>query len=132
MSAPENPLSLLNSARRAAARCRAEWLLLINDEIVSPDDLLKEAGTTTGRPLLKLSLRQILLSLPGWGRKRCDSILNHVVAVTGAKVEPKQITVGWLLDPRAGGRRYQAWLDARQPKSGPPWPGFPYQRNSDV
>lgn len=132
MAAPANSISVLNSARRAAGRYRAEWLLLLNDEIVTPDDLLKDAGTPAGRPLLKLSLAQVLMSLPGWGRKRCDSILNHVIAVTGAKVEPRQMTVGWLLDPRAGGRRYQAWLDARQPKDGPPWPGFPYLRNSDV
>lgn len=129
---PSNSVDVLNSARKAANRFRAEWLLMLADGMFTPADLLREAGTDAGRPLLKLSLSQVLLSLPGWGRKRCDSILKHVLSVTGVKIEQRHVTVGWLLDPRAGGRRYQAWLDAMQTKEGPPWAGFPYVRNSDV
>lgn len=129
---PQNSLAVLNSARKAANRYRSEWLLSLNDEMVTPADLLAEAGTAAGRPLLKISLSQVLLSQPGWGRKRCDFILKHVLSIAGVSIDQKNLTVGWLLDSRAGGRRYQAWLDAMESKEGPPWAGFPYVRNSHV
>lgn len=129
---PAFDVSALNTARRAASRIRAEWLMHINEGTLTPSDLMKEAARPEARPLLKLSLRQILLSQQGWGRKRADSALDHVAGVIGGKIDRRHLTVGWLLDPRAGGRRFAAWLDAFQPKTGPLWPGFPYVRSSDV
>jgi hypothetical protein len=79
---------------------------------------------------IQLSLRQVLLAQPAWGRKRTDAVIEHISSIFGGRMERRQITVGWLLDPRAGGRRFHAWLDAHQPKSRPPWPGFPYVRSS--
>jgi hypothetical protein len=129
---PRYDVSRLNSARRAAARIRGEWLMFINDGTFSPGDLMKEAALPESKALLKLSLRQVLLSQRGWGRKRTDAVIDHIAGVIGAKIDRRHLTVGWLLDPRAGGRRFAAWLDAFQPKTGPIWPGFPYVRSSDV
>jgi len=129
---PRFDVSSLNSARRAAGRLRAQWLMLVNDGTFTPTDLMKEAALTESKALLKLSLRQVLLSQQGWGRKRTDGAIDHVAGVIDARIDRRHLTVGWLLDPRAGGRRFAAWLDAFQPKTGPLWPGFPYVRSSDV
>lgn len=131
MTPPRNDVAALNSARRAAALYRAEWLMSITDGIVTLQELMTEASRPEARALLKLSLRQVLLSQPGWGRKKAEKILMHIESVTGATMERRKITVGWLLDPRAGGRRYAAWLDAFEPKT-TPWPGFPYARSTHV
>lgn len=129
---PVFDVSALNTARRAASRTRAEWLMHINEGTLTPSDLMKEAARPEARPLLKLSLRQVLLSQQGWGRKRADGVIAHIAGVIDGKIDTRHLTVGWLLDPRAGGRRFAAWLDAFQPKTGPLWPGFPYVRSSDV
>jgi hypothetical protein len=132
VSTPPNiPVSVLNSARRSADRFRAEWLILINEEMMKPADLLREAARPEAKPLMKLSLRQVLLAQPGWGRRKTDTVIDHVSAISGARIDRRKITVGWLLDPRAGGRRFAAWLDAFTPKN-QPWPGFPYTRSIDV
>lgn len=123
-------LDALNSARRSAARFRSEWLLLVHDLMVTPGDVLAEAGHPHGRALLKLSLRQILLAQPGWGRTRADTVIEKIMSVTDARIERRQVTVGWLLDPRAGGRRFAAWLDAFEPRSALGGEGFPYARRS--
>jgi hypothetical protein len=125
---PQNSIGSLNRAREAAARVRGEWLLLLRDDLVGPNDVLTEASTPDGRPLLKLSLRQLLLARPGWGRKRTEAVIRKVSSVATGRIEARQITVGWLLDPRSGGRRFAAWLDALEPKTGPAWPGFPFVR----
>jgi hypothetical protein len=127
---PRNSSEKLAGARRSASRVRAEWLMLVNDETVTPADLLNEAARADARPLLRLSLRQVLLAQPAWGRKRTEAVIGHISSIFGGRIEGRQITVGWLLDPRAGGRRFHAWLDAHQPKTRPPWPGFPYVRSS--
>lgn len=129
---PHVDVSTLNTARRAAGRQRAEWLMRVLDGSAGVQDLMKEAARPEARPLLKLSLRQVLLAQKGWGRMRADGVIDHITSVIGGKIDRRLLTVGWLLDPRAGGRRYAAWLDAFQPKTGPLWPGFPYVRSSDV
>lgn len=131
MKPPVNDVRALNSARREASLYRAEWLMSLTAGIVTIPDLMSEAANPEARALLKLSLRQVLLSQPGWGRRKAERILTHIESVTGARMERRKITVGWLLDPRAGGRRYAAWLDAFEPKT-TPHPGFPYARSSNV
>jgi hypothetical protein len=133
MTPPAASLETMNSARRNAARFRAEWLMLVHDRMVSPGDVLAEAAQPDARPLLKLSLRQLLLAQPGWGRTRADTIIEKILSVADAKIERRQVTIGWLLDPRAGGRRFAAWLDAFELRTSLSEPGFPYtRRSSDV
>lgn len=132
MSATTKGTVDLHSGLRKANRVRAEWLMLMSEGIIGPEDILAECESPDSKALLKLSLRQILLSRAGWGRKRVGAVLGHILSVTGAKIYPKHATVGWLLDSRVGGRRFAAWLDAFQTKSGPSWQGFPYRRGSDV
>lgn len=123
-------LEAANLARRSASRFRAEWLMLIHDRMVNPADVLAEAARPEARPLLKLSLRQLLLAQPGWGRTRADAIVDNILSVADAKIERRQVTIGWLLDPRAGGRRFAAWIDAFEPRTTLGGGGFPFARRS--
>ncbi|MCC3292854.1 hypothetical protein [Arthrobacter sp. zg-Y1110] len=95
-------------------------------------DVLRAAGTKEYRPLLRIRLGMLLRYQPGWGKGKAEAVVDHVLSVTGAKLDRRLVNVGWLLDPRAGGRRYTAWLDALEPKKDPPWSGFPHTRSCSV
>ncbi|MCU6481284.1 hypothetical protein [Arthrobacter sp. A2-55] len=125
-------LEKLNQARQNAARLRAEWMLLVHDGTVTLNDVLQEAQHQESKALLRLSVRQLLMSQPNWGRGKADSVIGHILSVLDVEIDRRLVTVGWLLDPRAGGRRFAAWLDAFEPKQRPPWPGFPHARSSHV
>ena len=128
MTPPAPTLESANAARHSAAVYRAQWLMLVHDGMVTPGDVLTDAARPEARPLLKLSLRQLLLAQPAWGRTRADAIIDKILSVTDAKIERRQVTIGWLLDPRAGGRRFAAWLDAIDPRKELTGPGFPYAK----
>lgn len=130
MTPPAPTLETANAARRNAAVYRAQWLMLIHDGMVTPGDVLADAAGPQARPLMKLSLRQLLLAQQGWGKTRADGVIDKILSVTDAKIERRQVTIGWLLDPRAGGRRFAAWLDAFEPRSALGGAGFPYARRS--
>ena len=59
------------------------------------------------------------------GRRR-----RHRGAAAGTPVTtvpPAKLTVGWLLDNRALGRRFSSWLAVlHATRKEPPWPGFPF------
>ena len=134
---PSPTLETANIARASARRYRAEWLISITEGLVNPFELIEQAATDLGRPLRKLSLRQVLLAQPGWGKvmtaPRLEMLRNTLKASSD-----ERLTVGWLIDFRAGGRRYLTFLDVfTATKTQSPWPGFPFadaplsvQRNS--
>jgi hypothetical protein len=130
MTPPAPTLEAANTARRSANLYRAQWLMLVHDGMVTPGDVLTDAAGPAARPLLKLSLRQLLLAQQGWGETRAYGVIDKILSVTDAKIERRQVTIGWLLDPRAGGRRFAAWLDAFEPRSALGGAGFPYVRRN--
>lgn len=132
MNRPVNSLGTLNSAKKAAQMQRAEWLMLVLDEMVTPDDVIREAASPESKPLLKISLRQLLMARPGWGRKRASQVITDLLAVSGVPADTPQPTIGWLLDPRAAGRRHEAWIDVTGTGETVQWPGFPYTRSRFV
>lgn len=119
-------LASLRAGRSANIHLRAEWLHLLSNEIVKVDDLLRAVEEPRYKALRAITLRQLWLNTPKVNRGRAEGILNHILGVTGETVERRKMTIGWLLDPNSGGRRYQAWLDAQQSKKAPPWIGFPF------
>lgn len=123
--------SVLHRARREAALFRAEWLMLLHDGTVAPNDVVREAAEPDAQPLLRLSIRQMLLAQEGWGRKTAEAVIGKVMAVTEGRMGPRQTALGWLLDRKSGGRRFAAWLDAFEPKAGPAWNGFPHARRGN-
>ncbi|MGP5015105.1 hypothetical protein ACTXJX_14980 [Glutamicibacter ardleyensis] len=108
-----------------ARRFQAEWLLLVASEEASLSEVIEEACTEDGASLRKIRLVSLLTSQPRWGEKKALQVLNLMISVLKVKAEPKEITIGWLVDSRSGGRRLQAWTDALQPKA-PAWRGFPF------
>lgn len=118
-------LALANTAKQKAARTRSEWLVSLGVEgLVSIPDLIRQATTEEGRPLRRITLRQLLLTQEGWGRARVDRVLSHTLSLLGH--EPtRRLTVAWLIDARAGRRRVHALADALTERA-VPWIGFPY------
>lgn len=122
------PASAL-AAKRSADRFRAHALVSVARGQMTVWDVLREAALPTGRPLLRLSLRQLLLAQPGVGVKTVQSYLStldHLVGCASATESQAGLTVQWLLDPRVHGRRLLALLDVMGQRTGtPPWRGFP-------
>lgn len=117
------------AARKSAATMRAEYLASVNSGLLSVFDVIDSVQSETAKPLLKISLRQLLLAQEGWGVKRTDDALKMVATFTACEVD--KMTIGWLTDPRARGTRVIAFADALSPRRSPvrpPWPGFPFAR----
>lgn len=132
-SEPEAPsLERARTALSQARLVRAEYLVALAEGLIDVSDVLEFAATEAGKPLRRISLRQLLLSQPGWGDRRTKHALSLLTDRLGAPINMKEMTIAWLLDPRAGGRRYMAWLDVRQPKDEAPWPGFPFTAGEGV
>lgn len=121
------PLHTQNEAKREANRKRTEWLLSLSAGYVTPADLIKAACTEENRALLRLTLRQVLVNQPGWGDVRATRVLSRLRRVLGEEQkDSRRMTVAWLVDSRAGGKRIQVWADALDNRSSLPWPGFPH------
>ena len=122
-------LSVANSARSAANRQRAAALIAVADpeQAATVTDVISAACTVTGRPLLRITLRQLLLAQPGWGPDRTGKVLEQTMATLEKKsVDPRKLTISWLLDHRAGGKRFMAFCDALYPRTSTPWAGYPF------
>lgn len=117
----------LAAARRNANKVRAEWLVAISEGILTADDLVRAACDPDGKPLLKISLRQLVMAQPGFGPARADRILGkmHVALFGHATPTDKVTTVAHLVDPRTVGRRYVAFRDAMCDRT-TPVAGFPF------
>lgn len=136
---PPAPLGQAVTALAAARRYRAQWLLAVADGGVTTLDVLQQAATIPGRPLTRLTLRQLLTAQPGVGNRTVDRQLGQIAAECGTPTRRGRpgartpggcaaMTVGWLLDNRVRGVRLTAWLaavevDHRDPA---PWPGYPF------
>lgn len=121
------PITDAREALATARRRRAEQLVALAEGRVTPLEVVHAAATEAGRPLRRISLKQLHLTQHGWGERRTSRLLVGLAARLG--LHPDQVAdkqISWLIDPRAGGRRYLAWLDVQHPKASGPWTGFPY------
>lgn len=116
------------SAARDAARLRAAALLRLTQGTATLKEIIEEACTEHGRPLLRIGLRQLLIAQPRVGAKRADELLARTFAALEMEA-PARPTLGWLLDARAGGRRFVAFCDVLVRRFEAPWPGFPFAPN---
>lgn len=123
---PAPPIENARQALSAARLMRSEYLIALVEGLVTVEDVIEAAMADSGKPLRRISLRQLLLSQPGWGERRTNRLLSVLADRLGAAERPKDMTVAWLIDPRSGGRRYLAWLDVQQAKNSVPWAGFPF------
>jgi hypothetical protein len=115
------------AARVSANRVRAEYLQSVVHGLLTVHDVLRAAAEPAGRPLLRISLVQLLAAQPGWGDVRVGGTVERLVRATSrtaTPVRPDRLDVAWLLDPRADGTRLVAFLDLTVDR--PALPGFPY------
>jgi hypothetical protein len=130
MNAPMPSLAVANQAAAAARMVRAKLLIQIadSDNPTTAVDALHAAVGTEGKPILRISIRDILLAQPGWGEERTARTIRQILDNLQIP-EPKsrKMTIGWLLDRRAGGRRFMAFADALRVKD-LPWAGFPHTK----
>lgn len=114
----------------AANRMRAEYLQSVAAGMLTVNDVVTAACEDGHRPLLRISLDQLLRARPGWGQARSHAALTRIVTFCGqhpTKDTLRRLDLAWLLDPRAAGARLLAFLDALSPESpANPLAGFPY------
>lgn len=122
---PVTPIAKLAGARDAARRMRTEWLLAVATGMVELDDLIREAATERGRPLLKISLSQALMSMPGVGKQKKNQLLHLMSNSVGERILDEKLSISSLVDGRVGGRVYYSLNDARRMRD-TPVAGFPF------
>jgi len=121
-------MSPQRAALTVARLDRAEHLVAITLGYLSPYDVIVLACRPERRALRRISLRELLLAQPGVGERRADAFLDLVASLLELPVPfDRKRRIQWLIDPRAGGRRLRAWVDASRPKT-PPSPAFPFDQ----
>lgn len=121
-------------ARQHASLVRAEALLQVAGAKRTIWQVLEVAATQAGKPLLRLSLRQLLLAEPGIGVRTQEGRLKTLLDLLQVPMEQVSqhqaaapLTVQWLIDPRVGGRRMLAFIDVMGARADrPTWRGFPF------
>lgn len=136
----------LEERRHYADRVRAQALVDLAEGRVSVNDVLLRATTAEGSGLLKVTVQQLLLSMPGVGRATTKRILARLEKLIMAPLPAgRSLTLQWLLDGRSAGTRVVALADAvvtvdsslrldrrehalSPPPAAPtaPWNGFPF------
>lgn len=123
-------------------------LLDLSEGKVSVNDVLLRATMPEGEELLKVTLRQLLLSIPEVGGGTVRRIIERLERFSGKPLPPTRLDVRWLLDGRSRGTRLVALAEAvyavaprirfdakgghtapgtsPAPRVSPPWQGFPY------
>ena len=115
--------------QRSAASLRAEHTQSVALGLLTVHDVVEAAGRPGGRPLLRITLNQLLLAQPGWGTARTRTVLDRLrlMTETNTKAKAGRLDIAWLVDPRARGTRLVAFLDVTCQPAGAPWPGFPFR-----
>lgn len=122
--------------RHRANTARGELLQLIADGLLTPWEALVAAATAGEKALLRLTLEQLVTAHPGIGQARARRITTQVTSIldtTEAHTATGRVTLGYILDEQAQGKRLLAVLDAfishgliRDQADLPVWTGFPF------
>lgn len=122
--------------RHRANTARGELLQLIADGLLTPWEALVAAATAGEKALLRLTLEQLVTAHPGIGQARARHITTQVTSIldtTEAHTATGRVTLGYILDEQAQGKRLLAVLDAfishgliRDQADLPVWTGFPF------
>lgn len=126
----------LIAQRHRANTARGELLQLIADGILTPWEALVAAATADEKALLRLTLHQLITASPGIGQARAHRItaqVVHILGTTEAAAPTGRVTLAYVLDEQARGKRLLAVLDAfishgliREEGDLPVWTGFPF------
>lgn len=129
-------MTLLVTQRRVANAARGELLQLITDGTVTPWEAIIAAAASGEKPLMRLRLDQIITAGPGIGAARARLVIAqvlHILEATESRTATGHVTLAYILDEQARGRRLLAVLDAfiaygliQQAQELTVWPGFPF------
>lgn len=135
-STDEIDMSLLIAERRVANAARGELLQLITDGTVTPWEAIIAAAASGEKHLMRLRLDQFITAGPGVGATRARRVVAQVLAIleaTESRTATGHVTLAFILDPQARGRRLLAVLDAfiaygliQDAQDLRVWPGFPF------
>lgn len=127
---------LLAQKRREAVAARGELLLDVSEGRLSAWEAIMSVVLDDRPSLRSLRLDQILMTQEGVGAERARRVVEQILTVLevpAASSDPRTVTVGYLLDGRAAGRRLLATLEALltfgiigDAEELTVWPGFPY------
>lgn len=129
MSVPS--LAGANLARRAANDQRARAIAAVATGRTTPAGILRASCLPDSKAYLRIPLVRLLAAQEGVSRRRARQTVATVLDVLdmphpGDKAIDA-LTVMWVLDSRAAGRRIRALADVLdQDKHSAPWRGFPY------
>lgn len=129
---PTHDFRQVHAAKARAEEARHRALLSVSEGLLTVWDVLREAAGPDGKHLLKLRLARVLEAQPGWSRSRADKVVRHAASLESLALptrrEVSATRVSWVVDARAGARRWLALADAIKVANdpGPAWPGFPY------
>lgn len=130
-SPPPNPTppATASAVAAAARRTRAEMLFAVADGLFSVADVIESSAEPGNEAILRLRLVALLSAQPEVSTATAHTIVRRMLAALGEPASTRRLdlTVAWLVDPRASGRRVLAFNDALH-RTGrtAPWPGFPY------
>lgn len=132
----EIDMSLLIAERRVANAARGELLQLITDGTITPWEAIIAAAASGEKHLMRLRLDQIITARPGIGATRARRVIAQVLAIldaTESRTATGHVTLAFILDEQARGRRLLAVLDAfiafgliHDVQDLRVWPGFPF------
>jgi hypothetical protein len=124
------------SAAAAARYLRADYLMAVTTGILRPLDVIDAAVESSNRALRTVRMSYLFgplvddLDDPEARTKHVPWRVVKRRLLEALDLSPrtpdKELTVGWLLDPRAGGKRWYALHDALRARDQSPWPGFPW------
>ena len=99
---------LLAQKRREAVAARGELLLDVSEGRLSAWEAIMSVVLDDRQSLRSLRLDQILMTQEGVGAERARRVVEQILTVLevpAASADPRTVTVGYLLDGRAAGRR---------------------------
>ncbi|MHA3723768.1 hypothetical protein ACXR2T_07805 [Leucobacter sp. HY1910] len=118
----------LTEARLAAYQARGQQIIAVAEQRLTPQDVI--AAAAEREVLRPITLKRLLGAQPGWGDAKVGRFTAELARICGTEVKPHRLTIGWLIDRRAGGRRLIAyanlWRQEQRAQRPLPWPGFPY------
>lgn len=128
MNPPSNPTSKLNDARNEARRVRAEWLIALDQGVVSLADLLDAARED--RRLGVIHLRQALAAQPGWSLVAANRAVTMIKRwdPQARKLPHKKLDLRWVVGTPYWHDHMGLLADAlvSRSKREAPCPQFPY------
>lgn len=135
-STDEIDMSMLINERRVANAARGELLQLVTDGTVTPWEAIIAAAASGEKHLMRLRLDQIITAGPGIGATRARRVVAQVLRIleaTESRTATGHVTLAFIVDPQARGRRLLAVLDAfiaygliQHTQDLRIWPGFPF------